>query len=155
MIAFTITQSDGSSRTVVGYKYMPPRKGYSDPDQLFIVRNSWGEGWVAAGFCYMLDTVDVFRGVFAPEVLASITGRLQDVIAVDDEVSGENQRFVDTVIDRWQAGPAAEDGQVDDDGDDQGLYNEQQQQQHMLMSRMLTVSRVAEVIVFVQITKLY
>jgi hypothetical protein len=27
--------------------------GYSDPDQLFIVRNSWGEEWGDAGYCYI------------------------------------------------------------------------------------------------------
>ncbi|TLD17299.1 uncharacterized protein PgNI_00182 [Pyricularia grisea] len=235
--------------------------GYSDPDQVFIVRNSWGEDWAAAGYCYMpyryvmserwnledswvvervdvlppdedcwaeddetvleevsgviadmsedeygnlvermgpvpvevrlallflraagadgqvaeeemqgavdhlapvleelgskqnadavlrntharfgdddalvWDTVDVFREVFAPEVLASITAQLQDIIAADDEVSEEEQHFVDTVIDRWQVAPAAEEeeeeeGQVDDgegDGDDQGEFDEQQ-----------------------------
>ncbi|MBQ3657649.1 MAG: hypothetical protein II956_12515 [Bacteroidales bacterium] len=27
--------------------------GYSDPDQVFIVRNSWGESYGAAGYCYI------------------------------------------------------------------------------------------------------
>jgi hypothetical protein len=27
--------------------------GYSDPDQVFIVRNSWGEGWGDRGYCYI------------------------------------------------------------------------------------------------------
>ncbi len=27
--------------------------GYSDPDQAFIVRNSWGMGWGMGGYCYM------------------------------------------------------------------------------------------------------
>lgn len=27
--------------------------GYSDPDQLFIVRNSWGEEWGDQGYCYI------------------------------------------------------------------------------------------------------
>jgi C1A family cysteine protease len=27
--------------------------GYSDPDQLFIVRNSWGNDWGDAGYCYI------------------------------------------------------------------------------------------------------
>jgi hypothetical protein len=27
--------------------------GYSDPDQVFIVRNSWGEQWGDAGYCYI------------------------------------------------------------------------------------------------------
>ncbi|MCU0325991.1 MAG: C1 family peptidase [Spirosomaceae bacterium] len=27
--------------------------GYSDPDQMFIVRNSWGEDWGDAGYCYI------------------------------------------------------------------------------------------------------
>lgn len=27
--------------------------GYSDPDKVFIVRNSWGTGWGDAGYCYI------------------------------------------------------------------------------------------------------
>lgn len=27
--------------------------GYSDPDQVFIVRNSWGSGWGDKGYCYI------------------------------------------------------------------------------------------------------
>ena len=27
--------------------------GYSDPDNMFIVRNSWGESWGDAGYCYI------------------------------------------------------------------------------------------------------
>ena len=27
--------------------------GYSDPDQVFIVRNSWGQGWGDSGYCYI------------------------------------------------------------------------------------------------------
>lgn len=27
--------------------------GYSDPDEVFIVRNSWGSGWGHNGYCYI------------------------------------------------------------------------------------------------------
>ncbi len=61
------------------------------------------------------ETIDVFGEVFAQEVLASIASQLQEVVGADDDVSEEEQAFVDAVIERWQIEPSEGDGE---DGDE-------------------------------------
>jgi hypothetical protein len=47
----------------------------------------------------------VLGGAFSQEVLASIAGELQEIVGADDDVSEEEQAFVDAVIERWQVEP--------------------------------------------------
>jgi uncharacterized tellurite resistance protein B-like protein len=52
------------------------------------------------------DTADVLAEVFPPEVLASIASQLQDVVGADEDVSEEEQAWVDGIVERWQIEPA-------------------------------------------------
>jgi hypothetical protein len=54
------------------------------------------------------ETIDILGETFSPEVLASIASELQDIVGSDDDVSEEEQSFVDVVIERWQIGPDEE-----------------------------------------------
>ena len=66
------------------------------------------------------QTIDVLGGAFSQEVLASIAGELQAIVGADDEVSEEEQAFVDAVIERWQVEPSAEgEDEEEDEGDDE------------------------------------
>lgn len=62
------------------------------------------------------ETVEIFGDVFSQEVLASIASELQDIVGADDDVSDEEQAFVDAVVERWQIDPAEDD--EEDEGDE-------------------------------------
>jgi C1A family cysteine protease len=77
--------------------------GYSDPDKLFIVRNSWGTDWGDGGYCYIpysyllnskfndgdswiirrLENVDFDQGTWGDDT--SIVGELDTELAAMDE----------------------------------------------------------------------
>jgi uncharacterized tellurite resistance protein B-like protein len=62
------------------------------------------------------ETIDLLGSTFSQEVLASIAGELQEIVGADDDVSEEEQGFVDAVIERWQVEPGeAEDDEEEDD----------------------------------------
>lgn len=63
------------------------------------------------------ETVDLFAGVFSQEVLASIASELQEIAAADDDVSSEEQAFVDALVERWQIEPG---GDAEDEEDAEG-----------------------------------
>ena len=69
------------------------------------------------------ETVEILGGAFSQEVLASIAAELQEIVGADDDVSEEEQAFVDAVVERWQIEPAEgeedeEDGEEEEDEDE-------------------------------------
>jgi uncharacterized tellurite resistance protein B-like protein len=64
------------------------------------------------------ETVQILGETFNQEVLASIAGELQDIVSADDDVSEEEQAFVDSVIERWQIEPAeGEEGEDEEEAE--------------------------------------
>ncbi|MEZ4302163.1 MAG: C1 family peptidase [Polyangiaceae bacterium] len=79
------------------------------------------------------ETVDLFGDCFSQEVLASIASQLDEIISADDDVSEEEEAFVDAVIERWQIEPPRgdddegdedDDDEDDDEGEDDEEYDE-------------------------------
>lgn len=69
------------------------------------------------------ETIDLFGETFPQEVLASITGELEEIAAADD-VTEEEAAFVDAIIERWQIQPAEGDEEEDEDEDEEAEDDE-------------------------------
>ncbi|KAL8306538.1 hypothetical protein RB597_002974 [Gaeumannomyces tritici] len=61
------------------------------------------------------ETIALFGEFFETDVLASITGQLQETIASDGEAHEDEQAFVDRVIAEWQVG----DGEDEEEGEEE------------------------------------
>lgn len=70
------------------------------------------------------ETVHLFGETFEQEVLASIAGELQDIVGADEDVSPEEQAFVDAVVERWQIDPAGSDEEDNSDEEDESDEDE-------------------------------
>lgn len=70
------------------------------------------------------ETIDILGEVFSQEVLASIASELQEIVGSDDDVSEEEQGFVDAVVERWQIEPAEDEGDEEEGEDDEGDEDE-------------------------------
>jgi len=64
------------------------------------------------------ETIGILGETFSQEVLASIASELEAIVGSDEDVSEEEQAFVDGVIERWQIEPAAEDEEDDESDED-------------------------------------
>jgi hypothetical protein len=79
--------------------------GYSDPDRVFVVRNSWGSGWGDGGYCYV--PYDYMMNEKFNGGDSWIINRLES-FAVDEDLWGDDQeRILEDV--------ETELGQMDDD----------------------------------------
>jgi len=65
--------------------------GYSDPDQVFIVRNSWGSEWGDKGYCYM--SYDYVMGAKHNLDDSWIIGRVEE-LPVDEEAWSDDEESV-------------------------------------------------------------
>ncbi|MDC3961439.1 C1 family peptidase [Polyangium jinanense] len=70
------------------------------------------------------ETIEVLGEVFSQEVLASIASQLQEIVGSDDDVSEEEQAFVDAVVERWQIEPAEDEGDEEEGDEDEGDEDE-------------------------------
>ncbi|MDI1435738.1 C1 family peptidase [Polyangium sorediatum] len=80
------------------------------------------------------ETVEILGEVFSQEVLASIASELQEIVGSDDDVSEEEQAFVDSVVEHWQIEPAGDEGDEDeeeeeDDEDEEGEDEEEEDEE--------------------------
>ncbi|MDI1480196.1 C1 family peptidase [Polyangium sp. y55x31] len=72
------------------------------------------------------ETIEILGEVFSQEVLASIASQLQEIVGSDDDVSEEEQAFVDAVIERWQIEPAEDEGDEEEGDDEDEGYEEEE-----------------------------
>ncbi len=73
-------------------------------------------------------TVDLLGSTFSQEVLASIATQLMAVVAADDDISEDEQAFVDAVIERWQVQPALDEEGEEDEEDEEGEGDEEDEE---------------------------
>ncbi|MDI1449087.1 C1 family peptidase [Polyangium sp. 6x1] len=71
------------------------------------------------------ETIDILGEVFSQEVLASIASQLQEIVGSDDDVSEEEQAFVDAVVERWQIEPAEDEGDEEEEDEDESDEDEE------------------------------
>ncbi|MBS0660531.1 MAG: hypothetical protein JSR82_20105 [Verrucomicrobia bacterium] len=113
--------------------------GYSDPDQVFIVRNSWGEDWGDDGYCYIpynylinprhndgdswiirqLENLDMDAGTWGDEesLIGDLQGELADMSDEDyqDMLDAMGELYLETRLAMLFLTCAGADGDISDE----------------------------------------